>query len=314
MSRRRSRAGVALILALLVVTILTITVVPFVYDGRVEQAVAANLYTSLQASYLATGGVVLAEAVLRDDLKTDASGNQRVDYLGERWARLASVPIAAGGGGVQVVISDERGKLPLSAVAQGAQTAQWRAALQRLLIMVAKVEAGEAEGLMEALVDWVDPPNEVTGSGGAEDAYDQSLDPPGEAADAPLQTVAELRLIRGWTGKIVDAIAPFLTVYPPNAAQINPNTAPREVLVAIGLDESQADSAEKMREDQPFRSVDDLRNRTGINTANIPPLVFQSEYFGVTSTGGFRDSVYIVRAVLQRRQAGPAVRHYWRAE
>jgi general secretion pathway protein K len=314
MSRRRPRAGVALILALLVVTILTITVVPFVYDGRVEQAVAANLYTSLQASYLARGGVVLAEAVLREDLKTDASTNQRVDHPGEAWARLAGVPIAAGGGGVQVVISDERGKLPLNAVAQGNQAAQWRTALQRLLITVAKVEAGEAESLVEALVDWVDPPNEVTGSGGAEDAYYQSLDPPGEAADAPLQTVAELRQIRGWTGKIVDAITRFVTVYPANAAQINVNTAPREVLVAIGLDESQAASAEKEREDQPFRSVDDLRNRTGVNTANIPPLVVQSEYFGVTSTGGFRDSVYIVRAVLQRRQAGPAVRLYWRAE
>jgi general secretion pathway protein K len=319
---RRSRAGVALILALLVVTILTITVVPFVYDGRVEQAVAGNLYTSLQASYLAKGGVDVAEAVLQHDLRSDRleeaaqgggqQGNAMRDDLKEPWAQLAGVPIAIGGGGVSIVIQDELGKIPLNQVGRGTRQEQWRAVVRRLLMTVAEVDDAEAERLVSTLVDWVDGNQTPEPRGGAEKDVYLRKDPPYEPADAPLQTVAELRMIEGWTPKIVDAVTPFVTVYPPGGDRVNPNTAPRQVLLALV---DQGDRAYDSRQDHgPFMGDGDFRSRAGATTANLPPLVYRSDYFSVTSSGGFRDSVYIVRAVLQRQENRQALRLYWRAE
>jgi general secretion pathway protein K len=312
MTRRRPRAGVALILALLVVTILTITVVPFVYDGRVEQAVATNLYTGLQANHLAEGGVAFAEALLRVDARIDAESNPKLDHRKEVWAEERTIPAA--GGGVHVLVIDEAGKFPLNAVGRGTLRDAWRDRLVRLLAHVAEVDETEAKHLAATLRDWVDGDSNVE-PGGAERNEYTAQDRPDDPPNRPLQTVQELRLVDRWTPKIVDAIAPFVTVYPENGQQVNPNTASAAVLVALGLEPDQAESAVKDAESNPFRSSLDVRARTPFNEqVSNQMLAFQSNHFSVISTGGFRDSIAVVRAVLRRQGTGQAARLYWRAE
>jgi general secretion pathway protein K len=315
MSRRRPRAGVALILALLVVTILTITVVPFVYDGRVEQAVAGNLYTSLQASYLAGGGVAFAEAALRFDARLDQGAKPPLDHTGELWGKLAAFPIPAAGGAAHVVIADEAGKFPLNAVgrAQGISRDAWRDRLVQLLVYVAKIDDTEARGLASTLRDWVDGDSQEE-PGGAERTHYAGQDRPDDPPNRPLQTVQELRLVAGWTPKVVEAVAPFVTVYPETGQQVNPNTAPPEVLVALGLEPRQAEDVVVDRDTYPFQNASNLAARTPFNDQNFNQVfAFRSNYFSVTSTGSFRDSTYIIRTVL-RREGSRIDRLYWRAE
>ncbi len=307
-SRPRER-GVALLLAILVVAVLTVIVLPFLYDGRVERAVAANLYTGLQASHLARSGVVFAEALLRDDTQT----SNAYDGLDETWAKFNNVPIAAGGGTVAIVVEDETGKLNVNRLVgdNGEPDAQWRSFLDRLLVM-----RGQDPALVEPLIDWIDPDDRPTGFGGAEASYYLGLTPPYRPANRRLMTIAELRLVKGWEPKVVEAMAPFLTVY--GGGQVNFNTAPREVLIALGLDERQADAVieQRAKPNGAFKNPADIRQVPGLSGPGSENLIrhatVKSDAFSVTATAGFRDSVSVVRAVLTR---GAGVeRTYWRAE
>ncbi len=321
MRGRRRERGVALLVAILVVALLTVTVIPFFYDGRVEQAVASNLYTGLQASYLARSGVALAEGLLRLDM--EGRDTRGIDSLNEPWAGLNNVPIGAGGGSVSIVVTDEAGKLNVNRlVSSGGGTGQRtgqvddrrRSYLQRLLVI-----RGQDPGLVDALIDWLDPDeSEVSGSG-AERSYYQGLDPPYEPADGPLSTLAELRLVKGWTPEVFAAVAPFLTIY--GDGKVNLNTAPPEVLMAMSasdrVKEAEARAIVEWRREKPFRQVTEITQVPGLslpaNEFNQADTTVQSAFFSVVATGGFRGSTAVVRAVLDRSGGQPR-RIYWRAE
>ncbi len=316
MTRARRQRGIALLLAVMVVAVLTLTVFPFLYEGRVERAVATNLYTSLQARHLAEGGVVIAEALLRDDARKDqAPGQPPYDGLGETWAQFNGVPIAAGGGAASMVIVDEQSKLNVNRIVDRGTNnvnAQRRSHLERLLVLELEDDS-LAKSLVEALIDRLDADDQPTGFGGAEESYYLGLTPPYKPARGELTTVAELGLVKGWTRKVVGAVAPFATVY--GSGQVNANTAPVEVLRALGLDPSQAEAVLAYRDKTPLRQPVDIRQVPGLSAsdANLTSaLATRSNAFGVTVTGSFRDSVAIVRAVLNR---GTQVeRIYWRVE
>lgn len=307
---RRRNAGVALLLALLVVTVLAATVFPFLYDGRVERAVASNLYTGLQASRLATSGVVVAEALLKADAQ-DQEG-RRFDAYSETWAQLNDLPVAAGGGNIAMRIVDESAKLNVNRLVglNGQVDDAWSDILVRLL-MLREQDESTARALVETLIDWIDPDERPTGFNGAEKSYYLGLTPPDEPDDRPLLTIGELRRIKGWEPKVVQAVAPYLTTY--GGGRVNFNTAPREVLVALGLDESQADALIAAREKAPLKTPADFRQAVPGGAENVLNRGgFTSTHFSVTATATFRDSTAVVRAVLER---GPRVeRVYWRAE
>lgn len=316
MTGRRPERGVALLLAVLVVALLTVTIIPFFYDGRVERAVAANLYTGLQASYLAKSGVVFAEALLRADKENPQTGGY--DSLLDIWATLSNVPIAAGGGTASIAVTDEQGKLNLNRLVTTSiqELQEWRGYVETLLRI-----QGQDPALVEALIDWVDADDTPTGFRGAELSDYLSLTPSRRPPNRPLTSVAELRLVKGWDRKVVEAITPLVTVYPPGGGTINLNTAPRQVLQAIGLDDSQVVSLLEHREKEPLKTMGDLGRVRGFSASDTTRLQrvagVQSSYFSVVATGGFRESTAVVRVVLQRGGQGSGrgiKRIYWRAE
>jgi general secretion pathway protein K len=297
----------------MVVTVLAVTVFPFLYDGRVERAVASNLYTGLQAGRLATSGVVFAEALLKVDAE-DSEG-KRFDAYTETWAQFNDVPVAAGGGNIAMRITDESGKLNVNRlVGSDGKTInnQWRDILIKLLTRLEQDEQ-TARAMIETLADWIDTDDQPRSFNSAETSYYLGLDPPYAAADRPLLSLGELRAIKGWEPKVVAAAAPFLTTY--GDGKVNFNTAPREVLVALELDESQADALIAAREKTPLKSVNDLRQAVPGQAENVAARGgYTSRFFSVTATATFRDSVAVVRAVLNRGQPGRIQREFWRAE
>ena len=69
----------------------------------------------------------------------------------------------------------------------------------------------------------------------AEDAYYGSLAPPYAAKRAVFESLAEVALVRGMTPERFAVVARYGTVYPKLGSPVNVNTAPREVLLALGL-------------------------------------------------------------------------------
>ncbi len=180
-----------------------------------------NLRDASQAAAVARAGVDWAGAILREDRRKN-----EYDHLGEAWAQHVELPVERGrvAGG----IGDSQARFNLNnLVRRGQASAADVSALQRLLNTLEL-----SEGLIDALVDWMDTDSQPTGADGAEDAYYLALPEPYYPANRPLVDLAELRLVRGFDPAIVEKLAPYVSVLP-NPAPVNVNSAGAEVLSAV---------------------------------------------------------------------------------
>ena len=100
------KKGIALIMALWIMTILVMVTASFAFMMRTEIKMASNFRDEVQAHYLARAGVEYAIAILRND-----SVNS-YDYLGEPWANIGTLPL--GRGQFTVTVEDEQGKVNIN--------------------------------------------------------------------------------------------------------------------------------------------------------------------------------------------------------
>jgi len=121
----------------------------------------------------------------------------------------------------------EGGKLNVNTIAEDENMA---AALAHLVASIGKRKAEQADQLVAAIRDWVDEDDEML-TAGAESGYYASLSPSYTCANGPMQTLAELRMVRGMTGSLYAQLVPYLTVY--GGGNINLNCATEPVLVAL---------------------------------------------------------------------------------
>lgn len=242
----KRQRGLALITAVLIVAI-AVMIASFVAFGqqlwlRRMQNVSDRTATDI----LDRGALHWASAVLIDDARK--SGN--IDHLGEQWAMpLPALPVE--GGAIRVAIEDAQGRFNLNNVwRNGAPSTADVAVLRRLLTLLRLDPV-----LTEPLLDWIDPDDNARPQG-AEDVDYLNGQPPYRAANQPLTSVDELRLIRGYTAKTVEVLRPYVTVLPV-PTDININTASPLVLAALipGLDLDQAGQIARARQDNPFQNV-----------------------------------------------------------
>jgi general secretion pathway protein K len=144
---------------------------------------------------------------------------------------------------------------------------------------------GLAPELADAVVDWIDGDSDLSGPGGAEDAYYLSLPKPYRAANAPMMQVEELYQVRGFDAAAVRKLRPFVTALPVKAGltTVNVNTAPAEVLLALMPDRSeQVKQLVRARAGKPLRSNDDIKAWIPTLTADeVTHLGVRSDYFYV---------------------------------
>ena len=121
----------------------------------------------------------------------------------------------------------------------------------------------DPEDLTAALIDWIDKDDEVynTLGIGAESNYYESLEHPYPCKNAPLDSLEELGLIRGFTPDVIKLVRPHLAVHA--GEQINVNTTTEEVLMSLSedpeIDRSTAETIVAMRDAKPFKSQEDLK-------------------------------------------------------
>lgn len=231
---RTDERGVALLLALLVLTLLTALILEFDAEARREYRAAATFRDDYKAGLLTRAAVQATRAVLAQDLLREKMTGQKYDAPTDMWA----MPIknyAIGDGFLTAQITDETGKVNLNDLAStsGGELEQKKRVFRvRRLFELLKVNPN----LVDALIDWVDQ-DEAPQPAGAESLYYQSLRPPYRAANGPLPGLGDLRLIKGFTPDIIERIEPYVTVYPlEGGAPMNLNTA--DPLVIQTLDPS----------------------------------------------------------------------------
>ncbi|MFW1837058.1 type II secretion system minor pseudopilin GspK [Acinetobacter gyllenbergii] len=170
-----------------------------------------------------------AEAFFSELLIQDSDNGGTIDHLQENWAKPMP-PFPVEDGLVSGRLIDESGKFNLNNLvkADGNQVddsaRRW---FEKLLQRV-----GLPAELSQAVIDWQDSNEEVTGAMGAESSYYQGLDPAYLVPNTKFHSVGELKLVRGFEGKNYDLIKPYVTALP-EQTKVNINTAPALLLASI---------------------------------------------------------------------------------
>ncbi|ENX01824.1 hypothetical protein F900_01584 [Acinetobacter modestus] len=199
-----------------------------------------------------------AEAFFSELLIQDSDNGSSIDHLQENWAKPMP-PFPVEDGSVSGKLLDESGKFNLNNLvkADGNQVddsaRRW---FEKLLQRV-----GLPAELSQAVIDWQDTNDEVTGAMGAESSYYQGLDPAYLTPNTKFHSIDELKLVRGFEGKNYDLIKPYVTTLP-EQTKVNMNTAPALLLASIDpkVDVKAIEQQLKVKETEltHFNNVDDL--------------------------------------------------------
>src|SRR5680860_917515 len=262
MSGPPRQRGVALVTALLIVALATVTAVSFAMQQQFDIRRTGNLVDGAQAWEYAKGGEEWAKLILRRDRRPD------IDALGEAWAQPLP-PIELPGGYMVGRITDAQARFNINNLAQQGNPPGGAGNGAQLQFRLLLVSLGLAPRLMWPIIDWMDQGINPVNRGGAEDDFYSGLEPPYRTANQPMASITELRLVKGFNEKVYQRIAPFITALPASTT-INVNTAPPEVLMALafGMDPEGAVTLVKVRQQNPFTSsadfIEKVQTFTGI--------------------------------------------------
>jgi general secretion pathway protein K len=326
MKERGRPAGIALLMTLLVVTLLTILVVEFTYSTQVDAELTRHFLSVTQASYLARGGVALAELTLKLDAAekiTSPPVRPPVETLLDLWALpFPPRPLGEGIGSAGFTIDDESARFNVNSLAGGPGINPVALEARKTLFQGVLAALGMDVNLLFPLLDWLDPDGEVSGKNGAEQAYYEKLVPPYLPRNGELLNLDELQLVKGFgdvTREQWAMLRAVVTALPREELRINVNTASEALLTAllVAVDEPAAAKAiVARRERQPFLSVIELDEIPGWR--QVPQQVrsvfdVRSKYFTLHGIGIAADVSRGV-AVLERRVGANLEMLEWRDE
>jgi general secretion pathway protein K len=288
-----SNRGVALIVVLLMVSIITALTIQLNRNIRTEITGAANVSDRIRLQYIAASGFYVGEALLLAD-KT------QFDALTETWAKTEMLSLQSerffDSGSFKLAIQDEGGKIPVNRLVTGSS---YNPLIRDLLLRLLtgphyRMDQRRAEALVDAMKDWIDPDDEVTDAG-AEGPYYAGQPKPYAVKNAPIDCIEELLMIKGLTRELFygtgesPGLAQCLTAF--GDGKININTAPKAVLraLAVEMTDEEADRLDKYRRDER----NDLANVGWYQTIprsvalNIPAelIKVQGDIFQITAVG-----------------------------
>lgn len=209
-----AQRGVALLLVLWLIVLLTALVGGFALTARIEHMQGRVLVRGLVAESAARAGI---EYALTRVAQTDPRRQWRADGRPYTW-RYA-------GAEIEVSLVDENGKVDLN---------QADAALLAALLRAVGAEPRQAEQLVGAIIDWRDPDPLTQPAGGGEDGDYASAGLPYGAKDAEFESVAELEQVLGFTPALYALVEPHVTVYT-GRPRPEPTFASALVLDALGM-------------------------------------------------------------------------------
>ena len=285
-SVRAASSGIALVMVLWLLALLSVIAGSLVYSSRTELGIATNLVARAQAEAFADAGVHKAIQQLSTPVASDP----------DRWRGNGAVHLwQLGDAMLRITIIDEAGKVDLN---------QAPLPLLRALLVGHGVEEQEAEALAAAVVDWRDPDELVTPNG-AEAAEYAAAGRDYGPANGQFTTIEELSQVLGVSDELYRRLEPALTVYSQRPG-IDSTVAPRGVLLGMPgatpemvdtyLDQRQAALATGLPP-PPFPPAQGFSGRGNANTFSIQVIAVlrdNARFFReavVRLTGNVKDPV-----------------------
>ncbi|PLX97812.1 MAG: hypothetical protein C0623_14565 [Desulfuromonas sp.] len=253
---RKNERGMVLLVVLLVVTLLVTILVEFSFSTLVDLRLAETFRDTTRATYLAKGGIRAGQIILQDD----TNGYDAADEL---WAQgIEGYPV--GSGNISIMVEDHGGRLDLNRLVTAAGNID-PLFKDRAIRLFGLLGAPAPEQMTDALIDWIDPDDQIE-PGGAESNYYRSLAQPYNCKNGPLDSIEELHLITGFERSFIAQLKPHVTTY--GSAKVNVNTATTEVLQTLvaEMDQITAELIVEARRAKPFMSLNELKELPGMET------------------------------------------------
>lgn len=262
------QTGVAMILVLWVAMLLTVIAGSFAFATRTDMAVIQNSLERARAE--AAADAALHRAMLEmykpaSDLTRWKSDGEMHDF---EWQGIP----------VRVSLMDESGKIDINTANPD---------LLKGLLIFGGIAEDQAVKLVDAIQDWRDT-DTLRRLNGAEEAEYQAAGLKYKPANAPFQTIEELRMVLGMTPELYRRIAPDITLFSRQSG-LNYMVAQRSALLALpGVTPEQVDAY--------------IALRTTARAAGLPPPLFEpAARFGATQA---LSAVYVRAEVTPKEGAG----------
>jgi general secretion pathway protein K len=201
--QKNSRAGIALLLAMIAITVFSLLAAGLWFMMKAEVRLAQRADEEQQLLWLGRSGVEYARWILSQQASI---AGEPYDSLNQIWAGgpggsgetnsvLAGISLdnyPVGDGTVSLKIIDLERFVNIN-------TASGQEIQQALTLM--GVDADSISVVSDSILDWIDT-DDSPRLAGAESDYYQSLTPPYYAKDAPIDDLSELLLVKGVTPEI----------------------------------------------------------------------------------------------------------------
>lgn len=301
----RAQRGVALVTALMIVAIVAAIAAKIAFAHQIWFRQMENVSDRGATDMLRRGALHWASVALLED-----AAQNSIDHLGEPWAQgLPTLPVD--GGAIHVSVEDAQGRFNLNNLLQNNQPSPADVSVFQRLLLDLKLDPL----LSNALIDWMDADSNVTSPGGAEDVDYLNLKTPYRAANQPLVSVDELRLVHGFDAKTVGVLLPFVTVLPAGThSAINVNTASPELLAALtGMDLPTAKRIADNRVATPMQNVSEFAKQLPAGTPAVKPGLadVKTDFFLITLDTSIGRLQRRTVALLQRSSAAKTTNWIW---
>lgn len=277
MKRPFNQSGVALIIVLWIITLLSVIAVSFMHTMRTDVNVVANSLSRVKAETLADAALQRAIYELYKPQNTE--GRWNADGSSREWTYRDI--------NVTITMQDETGRIDIN----GANPQ-----LMRGLLLSQGATEEEALKLVDAIADWRDADAQKRLRGAEAPDYTAAglnVSP----ANAPFQAIEELKRVLGMTPELYTRLAPLITVYS-GVTGFSEQIATRDVLRAIpNVSDEQIDE---------YLTRRDLARASRLPIPNFPQNLFRSLSSNVTPTrirtvAVFPDGNTFAREVVVRR-------------
>jgi general secretion pathway protein K len=219
----QNRSGIALIMVLWVVAILSVVVLEFCFGMRTEINITHHYKEELQLQAMADGGIerAIAELVCKNDPGVQQIRKLRKDEAipadQKEWITDGrSYPLSFDQGVCEIRVTSELGKININQVSE---------MLLRKMMTNMGLKAEARDTITDSILDWIDA-DDLHRVNGAENDYYQSLKEPYNCKNAKLDSIEELLLVRGVTPDIYNGRKTVNTINKVNKGEEDPDSNP----------------------------------------------------------------------------------------
>ncbi len=303
----QKQSGVALVMAIMIVTLAAITATAITVINQRQIIRTSNMILRDQAFHFATGAEAFTIRILNEDGKDNDS-----DHLDEEWYNEGqSVVLPIDFANIQDssrfylegTLTDLQSRLNINDISSFPEYVDNKIQANTLLALISALEISvDSVGVLnDSLKDWIDNDNEPAASG-AEQYYYLGLEQPYQAANTNLLHTSTLRQIRGFEALEKDDLLTLRKELNalPSKTPLNINTASEKVLEALTLNEQ---TRATIIANRPYKTVDefltDSKTQTGINFKG-ENFVIESEYFLLDVTAVMDKARVRINSIIQR--------------